>query len=264
MVAICPPTSTKSPKRTPRFPQRTRRSQPKSSLTRLAKSVPAPILSSAKSRSRQRVERTSPSTSSSALCTTIASASLSNWISTWSVAQYSVTNTCSPKQEVNTLLNAAPSTDPKVVSFKYFILCFDTLSHAPHLFVNDSPLLLIVTALKDPHLVSNRLKRSGALPQDSDINAVVARLLQDFETRKNGAGYVAAFGQLQAYFQNMWNSKGTQVMGYLGYRIKGSYSYDLANNPPPAMFASGMANAFLARSAREEARGTLKRKGSQL
>lgn len=88
------------------------------------------------------------------------------------------------------LLAVAPSTDPKDVNHQYHILCHAALSHLPHLFINDSPLILLVTALKDPSRVFERLKNSGVLSVDSNINAIVLRVLQALETRHGGNGFL--------------------------------------------------------------------------
>jgi hypothetical protein len=55
---------------------------------------------------------------------------------------------------------------PKDINFHYLLLRRTSLLHAPHLFANNSPLLLLILSLQHPSAVKNLLESVGMIFMD--------------------------------------------------------------------------------------------------
>jgi len=151
------------------------------------------------------------------------------------------------------LLAGALPGHSKDIDFRYFLLRKTMLMHAPHLFANDSALFLLTCVLQKPATVASLLEHAG-LNLKEGINIKVARLLQDLETKRQGAGYTTVYGELQEQLQNMWES--SEVAYYAGYYKAGTYS-SVANKPLAELPNWGKEESFHRKDRRMEEGGGL-------
>lgn len=92
------------------------------------------------------------------------------------------------------------------ISYKYFKLRRLTLMYAPHVFENDSPVLLLVLALQTTKTVTNLLEHAGVvLHEDLDVRA--ARLLDSYQRKHGGTRWAEAFDGIRETMKGRWNSR---------------------------------------------------------
>jgi hypothetical protein len=116
------------------------------------------------------------------------------------------------------------------ISFKYFLLRKSTLRFVPHMFVDDSPVVLLSLCLQNPTTVGTFL-RANNVDIDEDLDALTARLLGKLQQVHGGEGFVETFKDLQLQMQSRFSN--TQVTKYAG--CNGEDTYSAVSDKPPSV-----------------------------
>jgi hypothetical protein len=119
-------------------------------------------------------------------------------------------------QDVDMLLTA----EPKDIDFRYFFLRKSSIEHAPHLFIDGSPLLILAPALQNADDVQDSLERSG-VDIVLAVNQLVTQLLQDIELKHGGTGSATTFKDLQKTMMGRFSE--ADVAKYKGYDDADAY-----------------------------------------
>jgi hypothetical protein len=110
--------------------------------------------------------------------------------------------------------------EPKDIDFRYFLLRKSSIEHAPHLFIDGSPLLVLAPALQNADDVQDSLERPG-VDIVLTVTQLFAQLLQDMELKQDGTGYATTFKDLQRTMVGRFSE--TDVAKYKGYHGADAY-----------------------------------------
>ncbi|KAI4633014.1 hypothetical protein J4E81_000166 [Alternaria sp. BMP 2799] len=118
------------------------------------------------------------------------------------------------------MLLTGPATE---ISFRYFYLHRWTLTNAPHLFEDDSPLLLLALVFQKAGTVETLLAVAGAKVTEKEMDDTTARSMGLYQQRSGIIGWAQAFEDLREAMRGRWHSN--VVADYKGYGKPGSYMH---------------------------------------